>query len=328
MSTSGRPVRVFISYAHGDREHEERVRDLWLLLRENGVDAKLDLPGAEERRDWAQWMERQVQEADRILVIASPAYQTATGAVGEPDRRRGVQFEARLIRDRFYADQHAGIELVLPVVLAGCSDADIPGWLAPATATHYAVEECTRAGADMLLRALTGQPGEVEPPLGPVPSLPPRDSAPGGAARAARPGLRTEVLIEVSTAQDGQVSSVVSVGGSPLGQHTAPLSPEVDGVWGGLKLPPMAATERMATAGRRLAGILLNEQAQGVLAGIMDRLPPGDTMEVVLSAAPPTRPASTSPLASPPPTLPTPDGDATCPSATKRSGTWRWPPGT
>lgn len=34
------PVRVFISYAHEDDEHDEKVRRLWKLLREHGIDAR------------------------------------------------------------------------------------------------------------------------------------------------------------------------------------------------------------------------------------------------------------------------------------------------
>ena len=49
----------------------------------------------------------------------------------------------------------------------------------------------------------------------------------------------------------------------------------------------LAAAERMAEAGRRLAGVLFDDAAQGVLAAVVDRLPPGDTVEVVLSAAGP-----------------------------------------
>lgn len=42
------PVRVLISYAHDDQAHMERVREFWLFLRANGVDARLDLPAAEQ----------------------------------------------------------------------------------------------------------------------------------------------------------------------------------------------------------------------------------------------------------------------------------------
>ena len=72
--TDAAPVRVFVSYAHDDAAHEERVREFWLFLRANGIDARLDLPAAEQRQDWAQWMTRQVRDADRVLVVASPEY--------------------------------------------------------------------------------------------------------------------------------------------------------------------------------------------------------------------------------------------------------------
>ena len=107
------------------------------------------------------------------------------------------------------------------------------------------------------------------------------------AAGLARPALHTEVLIEASPSGDGQVASAVWLGGSLLCQRQAPLPAEVAGVWGALRLPALAAAERMAEAGRRLAGVLFDEAAQGVLAAVVDRLPPGDTVEVVLSAAGP-----------------------------------------
>ena len=48
---------------------------------------------------------------------------------------------------------------VLPVVLPDCSADDIPDWLAPAAAAYYTVSDYTVAGAERLMRALTGQPG-------------------------------------------------------------------------------------------------------------------------------------------------------------------------
>ena len=81
-------------------------------------------------------------------------------------------------------------------MLPGSSPEDIPLWLGPASAAHYQVSEYTVAGAEKLLRLLTGQPAVTVPPLGPVPVLPP-DGMPGppGAGRA-REGLHTEVVIE------------------------------------------------------------------------------------------------------------------------------------
>lgn len=63
-----------------------------------------------------------------------------------PGEGRGVQWEARQIRNRIHADQDAGLREVLPVVLPGCSAADIPEWLAPSVATYYTLTEFTVAG--------------------------------------------------------------------------------------------------------------------------------------------------------------------------------------
>lgn len=152
------PLRVFISYAHDDAGHVARVRDFWLFLRRNGIDADLDLSAADERQDWAEWMTRQVRDADRVLVIASPDYKRRGEGDAGPGEGRGVQWEARLIRDWLYADQKKGLQLVLPVVLPGGSADDLPLWLAPASATGYAVAEYTVSGAEDLLRVLTAQP--------------------------------------------------------------------------------------------------------------------------------------------------------------------------
>jgi hypothetical protein len=64
---------VFLSCAHEHPEHEATVLELWLFLRANGVDAKLDVPAAQQPSDWAVRMLREVREADVVLVVASEA---------------------------------------------------------------------------------------------------------------------------------------------------------------------------------------------------------------------------------------------------------------
>jgi hypothetical protein len=94
--------RVFISHAYESDKHAEVVRDLWVFLRANGVGARLDRVAAQHRQDWTLWMEEQADAADHILVIASPAYKHRAGPAADPDTGRGVQYEARLLRNRFY----------------------------------------------------------------------------------------------------------------------------------------------------------------------------------------------------------------------------------
>jgi WD40 repeat protein len=167
-------VRVLISYAHDDAVHEDRVRDFWLFLRKNSIDARIDLPAAERRQRWPQWMTREIRDADRVLVIASPEYKRRAEGDAAPDEGRGVQWEAGLIQELFYADQDAGLQTFVPVVLPGCSEDDIPLWMGPKSTTHYQVSDYTVAGAEKLLRLLTRQPSQTVPDLGPTPVLPPR----------------------------------------------------------------------------------------------------------------------------------------------------------
>jgi hypothetical protein len=281
-------VRVFISFAHDSDEHRNRVRDLWLFLRENGIDTRIDLAAAEAPQDWPMWMTRQIREADFVLVVASPKYKERAEEDAPPGEGRGVRWEARLIREAVYADPDAAQCKFLPVILAGGSTAEIPSWLGPESHTHYAVSESTLAGAEKLLRYLTGQPYEVEPPLGRVPDLAPSNGS-GSAAASARGGsitpaaLRTEVVLHTTT-YSGKVTTKTVVAGTVIGSHQAPVPATLAEVWSALRLPAPVAAERLASAGRDLARMLFNDATQDVVVGLVDRLRPGDGVDVVLEA--------------------------------------------
>lgn len=161
---------MFISYAHESPEHSEAVMKLYALLHQYGIKATMDRPAARRRQDWPLWIGDQIREADHILMIASEAYrQRAQGQSGK-DEGRGVQWEARLIRDAFYKDQQ-DLNRFVPVVLPGQTLDGVPDYLAPATSTVYHVHDFTLAGVEELVRLLTDQPTYIEPPLGPQPRL-------------------------------------------------------------------------------------------------------------------------------------------------------------
>ena len=86
-------VRVFISYAYDSAAHREAVRHLYELLRACGIDARWDLEATAGRQDWPVWMAGQVDDADFVVVVASPAYRRRAEGGAEPDDGRGVQFE-------------------------------------------------------------------------------------------------------------------------------------------------------------------------------------------------------------------------------------------
>ena len=113
---------------------------------------------------------------------------------------------------------------------------------------------------------------------GPAPAAPPASSTTG----AASPPLT--VTIEATLAEDGTLSSRVRVGDIEVCNRQAPLPREVAGVWDALRLPGLIASERMASAGRGLAGAIFDDEAQRTLATLLRQLPPGSAAEVVLVA--------------------------------------------
>jgi hypothetical protein len=208
------PVRVWISYAHDSPRHIDRVRDFSEFLRGNGVDARLDLPDSEVPQDWPQWMIRQQKLATYILVVISPEYRRRSEGSAPPYQGRGVQYESFLIRNEQYGDLRAARRRVLPVLLEGGSENDIPLWLGGVAGTRYEVPALTVRAAEKLLRYLTAQPYETERPVGAVPVLParrpwvpPAAQAPEAARRALvgrlsdRSSRRNEAILQAEIRQ-------------------------------------------------------------------------------------------------------------------------------
>ncbi|WP_410628115.1 SEFIR domain-containing protein [Amycolatopsis sp. cmx-8-4] len=165
-NSENRSPRVFISYAHDNAVHNEAVRILWHLLRNNGIDAELDLHAAQQRQDWAAWHQQQIQEADFTLIIASPEYKSQSEGNTEPTQGRSVHWESLLIREEMYRDRQSALKKFLPVILPDHSVDDLPAWLNPGTATSYTVNILSTEGITALLRIMTRQQEEQEVNLG------------------------------------------------------------------------------------------------------------------------------------------------------------------
>ena len=114
MATAGdmeldvaRAPRVFVSYAHESREHEQSVLEFYEFLRSVGVDARIDVLAAQRPQEWNQWMLGELRAADFVLVIASPEYRRRADGEAPASEGRGVRFEAGIVQDEFYADRAA-----------------------------------------------------------------------------------------------------------------------------------------------------------------------------------------------------------------------------
>ena len=109
-----RPLVVFVSYPWGDPSTENWVRDQLVPdLEQAGLEVILDRASTRVGGNLARFVE-QVQESDRVLVIATPAYaekyDNAAGAV--------VAAEADVINLRLLGTEEQK-STVLPVLLAG-----------------------------------------------------------------------------------------------------------------------------------------------------------------------------------------------------------------
>jgi hypothetical protein len=167
-ATDAPPARIFISYAHDDDHHVDSVRAFAEFLARCGLDVHLDRWDLDQRRDWYQWAGRQVRAADYVLVVASPMCRRVGDGEIENTLHRGLQSELALLSELLHTDRSGWIRKLLPVVLPGGSVSDIPLFLQPQTADHYLVEDLTVAGAEDLIRVITGQPPFRRPAADPA----------------------------------------------------------------------------------------------------------------------------------------------------------------
>jgi hypothetical protein len=163
-----RAPRVFISYSHDGCDHENTVLELADRLRNEGVDANLDLYEPVPLEGWPQWTERQIQDADFVLVICTEPYYRKVADEVPQGTGLGVVWEAKLIYQQLY-DNPAN-DRFLPVVFRQGDVRFIPTPLQ--SKTRYDLSDSKNYEA--LYRHITGQPSVLKPELGRLKALPAR----------------------------------------------------------------------------------------------------------------------------------------------------------
>ena len=121
--------RIFVSYSHDDNAHQSRVHALADRLRtEEGLNIIIDRdtgPGG-PNEGWLLWSERQVKEADRVLIVCSAQYALRyEGNDGDSDRGRGTVMEARAIQQLLYESKGRNARFRVVVFHPSAAD-DIP----------------------------------------------------------------------------------------------------------------------------------------------------------------------------------------------------------
>ena len=162
------PTKVFISYSHDSDAHRDLVLQLAQQLRSDGLDCQIDqflLGGPAE--GWPRWMQRQVEEADFVLVVCTATCKRRIEGKEQPGKGKGADWEGMLAIQELYEARSLN-EKFIPVLFDGATDDDIPLPLKPYT--YYRLP----AGYDDLYRYLTKQPDVVAGPIGQKRVLPQR----------------------------------------------------------------------------------------------------------------------------------------------------------
>lgn len=156
--------KVFISYSHDSQEHKLWVLELATRLRSCGVDAILDQWDIGPGGDLPQFMEQNLSNASRILMICTERYvQKSNSGVG------GVGYEKMIVT----ADLMRQIDSarVIPIIRQQGTYA-VPTFLGSKLYIDLSSPEQFETGFDQLLRDLLKAPLFVKPALGAAPHLP------------------------------------------------------------------------------------------------------------------------------------------------------------
>jgi TIR domain len=159
--TTAQPIRVFISYSHTSPQHEKWVESLATFLRNNGVDARLDVWHLRYGMDLAQFMTNELNLADRVIIVSDERYaEKADGRVG------GVGWETMIVQGHLSRLPPDSTKYLV-IVRSADLDPGLPSYLKTKFVIHWPDATNSEPHRQTLLRELY----EIIkiPPLGPRP---------------------------------------------------------------------------------------------------------------------------------------------------------------
>jgi TIR domain len=166
IQLADRPVRVFVSYTQSSAEHTDWVKSMASHLRENGIDARLDIWHLTPGTDVAQWMCNELDLADRVLLICDDLY------AQKADRRHGgVGWEIRVVQGDLLQSQAENPDKYIPIFVRDGVTKSMPAFLK----SVFGIEWPTDRRSDLSLMTQLVQTiyrvHDQAPPLGRPPSF-------------------------------------------------------------------------------------------------------------------------------------------------------------
>jgi hypothetical protein len=159
------PPRVFISYSYDSAAHKEWVRRLAVSLREDGINARLDVWDLKGRSIPA-FMNSEVRNAKWVILICTPEMRAKVHAAEDRERSTGVGWEADLLGSEMFV---TGQDKVVAVLARGSWAAAAPSMVAGRPYFDLSSAEQVAVNYPRLRNALiVGLDAEVAPPIGPL----------------------------------------------------------------------------------------------------------------------------------------------------------------
>lgn len=155
-----RPKRVFLSYAWEDEEYKVWVRRLATQLRNDGVDARLDVWHL--KTSVTGFMSSEIRQADWIVVLCSPKYKAKADALEDGQPPSGAGWESRLLSTAMFVQNQKNI---LAILARGRWLESAPLFLQDFPCVDLSNPATLEAGYRDLLRRIYGTE-EKAPPLG------------------------------------------------------------------------------------------------------------------------------------------------------------------
>lgn len=159
--------KVFLSYAHIDKDYEQSILKFANHLREEqGIDANVDLYEDAPAQGWPRWMEDQVNQSDYVLVFCSKTY---SDKFYNRENGKGVKWEGALLYNHIY-DMGTENTKFIPVYF---HPDDLQYVLTPLKQyTHYCVSD--QEAVNRLCLRIHGKAVYEKPPVRSSRSLPPK----------------------------------------------------------------------------------------------------------------------------------------------------------
>lgn len=155
-------MTIFISYSWDSEEHKKWVLDLANKLTDNGVYVLLDRFDLKAGRPMTQFMEKSVNNSDKILMIMTPSYKDKAD-----NRTGGVGYEYSMITQELY-NNHDNDKFI-PILRKGSFDESSPKFLSTLISHNMQNDLTFEKDFTELLRIIYDEPEIKRHPLGKKP---------------------------------------------------------------------------------------------------------------------------------------------------------------